>query len=105
MAAEPVLKGELAALRGRVGRDLAELRRRMRARRAPTVGAPDDLLGAVVEVARGIRAVPGLSERAGIAWITALGAAAGIAVGRSRGAFRWRSAVARSIMDHGGNRQ
>lgn len=82
MAANPVVSPELAALHHRIGRDLAELRLRLRKGSVSAGTVPGDLLEAVIKVARTLRFGPVISERAGIAWVAALGAAAGLAAGR-----------------------
>ncbi|MBM3469322.1 MAG: hypothetical protein FJX73_00795 [Armatimonadetes bacterium] len=64
MAADPFHTPELAALHQRIGRDVAELRSRLRK-------------GGVT-----LRLGPVVSDRAGVTWITALGAAAGLLAGR-----------------------
>ncbi len=82
MAADPIPTPELAALHHRIGRDLGELRLRLRRGAIQAGTVPGDLLEAVIKVVRALRLGPVISERSGIAWIAALGAAAGVAAGR-----------------------
>ncbi len=90
MAAEPLPAPELAALHERIGRDIAELRLRLRRRPVQASSAPGDLLEAAIKVSRTLRLGPALSQRSGILWTAGLGAAAGLAAGRYlRARLRW----------------
>lgn len=81
MAAQSVSPRELTALHSRIGADVAELRRRLRAAPAltvrPVAGAPPlRAAAAVLDLLRAVRGAPGIAARLGVAALVVAGVAA-----------------------------